>query len=391
MLVDQRIQISLFTHSDNMRPSATCLQKKNCNTQCSLANPDQGAFFFTLAMTNEVGASSCGCKKMPTLASWKHSQESSRKAHYAGDFWYQFAMNRATGEMVSLAAVCTDDTCSDCEIDHRNGKGDACDPDGAEALDWEYDRCSGMNPTQTNGSMVDRDGSWFARAPQPVDSVVAHDVCVLKQHNEYYGDSNQNAPVTIVNYPKGSSAAKATGGETCAFKNAILLASQATYAFTSGALRYKDCTLNGDNSRYDLSVTGKESPVYSGVVGCKDRFCKPGTGGKECGTFEGAGGVCPPVGGNVAVVRADGQTFGAVASHVPTCITSRVPTEAPQSSTSTGATKPKDDGVGTTVLVGGSIGATLVIVGLAYAGLLYYRKRKQKQMNVYLALPDDQN
>ena len=52
----------------------------------------------------------------------------------------------------------------------------------------------------------------------------------------------------------------------------------------SSPLRFEDCALNGDGTRYELTVNSTDNPFYTGSVMCQDD-CGVGLG---CKPFNGA-------------------------------------------------------------------------------------------------------
>ena len=282
---------------------------------------------------------------MPRLATWDvmadNNSSDTGAGDFRGDFYYQFAMNRITHTVASLAAVCRDDQCTDCQIDHRaphRVNPSQCLVDAQPAEDFEYDKCFPTNQENkttvdadgtTHWNMVDRDGSWFVRKPV-AESRVEHDVCVLRQHVDKVPDSNVDSPITIINYPT-TSQGRDPNTNMCTFKDDNKLKDQATYAFTNPAVRPSDCLLNGDNTRYSLTAEVVDNQtIYAGRVDCVSRECQPNLFGPKskadpthlahCPEFRGVG-VCPPNAMAVAVARAEGsEVIGDdELDHVPTC------------------------------------------------------------------------
>ena len=105
-------------------------------------------------------------------------------------------------------------------------------------------------------------------------------------------------------------------------------------------------------------------------VGCRSKLCGD-TDGKtnKCSYFDALGGVCPPLGGQYAVARADGQLFGDVTSHIPTCAGAPVRSTLTTAGTTTATTKfvPKDKGDGTVMIAAASAGVSQQTpAGIAY-------------------------
>ena len=323
---------------------------------------------------------------MPTLST------TGAQTPYKGTFYYQFASRRGVNsslEVTSLAAVCSDDTCSDCEIDHRSSTTE-CDPNAPAGVDaLEYYSCHPVNPKVVHKgnqtTTTERGGSWFVHKPVSQKEDIDHEVCVLEQHSARSAKTNTNAPVTLITYPSKSNGPDASG--QCTFQNQDKLITQATHAYTNTPLQYDDCSHNGDGLMYKLDVNGTDNPYYSGLVNCRNKMCTAGT----CDYFEALAGTCPPVSDTVAVVRADGQLFGIDGAHVPVCAGSTPKSTFPSTATATSTTthshkKPDGDG---TVLVAAITVGVLFFGLICYGMFVFLRRRKMKRMNAYAALQDD--